>query len=94
LSLQDNLLVYRSDAPLPKVFRPLHETSSSHQPFIDSYPDSTDLAELSDKSSDEDTTLAENVKGKAVEYLDREESPEPEAKQLCVRGMPVLMLGN
>ena len=88
------MLVYRSDAPLPKVFCPLHETSSSHQPFIDSYPDSTDLAELSDKSSDEDTTLAENVKGKAVEYMDREESPEPEAKQLCVRGMPVLMLGN
>ena len=69
------MLVYRSDAPLPKVFRPLHETSSSHQPFIDSYLDSTDLAELSDKSSDEDTTLAENVKGKAVEYLDREATP-------------------
>ena len=52
------------------------------------------MAELSDERFDEDTTLAENVKGKAVEYLDREESPEPEAKQLCVRGMPVLMLGN
>ena len=36
------------------------------------------MDDLLDEDSDEGTTLAKDVKGKAVESLDREESPEPE----------------
>jgi hypothetical protein len=36
-----------------------------------------------DEDSDGGATLAEDVKGKAVESLDREESPEPEAGTSC-----------
>jgi len=41
------------------------------------------LDDLSDEDSDEGTTLAKDVKGKAVESLDREESPEPEVGTSC-----------
>ena len=102
--LQNDLLVFRSDAPLPEVFHPVHQTPSSHRPFIDSHPDPVDLAALLDIDSDDDATFEEDVKGKAgaVESLNRERSPEPQAAlvvpksrgQLCVRGRPVVISGN
>ena len=75
--------MFRSDAPLPEVHRPLHQTPSSHRSFVDSHPDPTELDDLSGEDSDEGATLAEDVKDKAVESLDREESPEPEAGTSC-----------
>ena len=81
--LQSDLLVFRSVAPLPEVHRPLHQTPSSHLPFVDSHPDPAELDDLTDKDSDGGATLAEDVKGKAVESLDREESTEPEAGTSC-----------
>ena len=81
--LQSDLLVFRSDFPLPEVPRLLHQTPSSHRPFVDSHPDPAKLDDLTDKDSDGGATLAEDVKGKAVESLDREESPEPEAGTSC-----------
>jgi hypothetical protein len=41
------------------------------------------LDDLSGEDSDEGATLAEDVKGKAVESLDREESPKPKAGISC-----------
>ena len=75
--------MFRSDAPLPEVHQPLHQTPSSHWPFVDSHPDPAELDDLSGEDSDEGATLAEDVKDKAVESLDREESPEPEAGTSC-----------
>ena len=75
--------MFRSDAPLPEVHQPLHQTPSSHRPFVDSHPDPAELDDLSGEDSDEGATLAEDVKDKAVESLDREESPEPEAGTSC-----------
>ena len=75
--------MFRSDAPLPEVPRPLQETPSAHRPFVDSHPDSAEFDSLSGDDSDGGATLAEDVKGKAVESLDREESPEPEAGTSC-----------
>ena len=75
--------MFRSVAPLPEVHRPLHQTPSSHLPFVDSHPDPAELDDLSGEDSDEGATLAEDVKDKAVESLDREESPEPEAGTSC-----------
>ena len=46
------MLVFRSDAPLPEVPRPLHQTPSVHQPFVDSHPDSAEFDDLSDEDSD------------------------------------------
>ena len=63
--------------------RPLHQTPSSHRPFVDSHRDLAELDDLMDEDSDGGATLAEDVKGKAVESLDREESPEPEAGTSC-----------
>ena len=77
------MLVFWSDAPLPEVPRPLHQTPSAHRPFVDSHPDSAEFDSLSCDDSDGGATLAEDVKGKAVESLDREESPEPEAGTSC-----------
>ena len=65
------------------MHRPLHQTPSSHRPFVDSHPDPAELDDLSDEDSDEGTTLAKDVMGKAVESLDREESPEPEVGTSC-----------
>ena len=62
---------------------PLHQTPSSHRPFVDSHPDPAELDGLTDGDSDGGATLAEDVKGKAVESLDREESTEPEAGTSC-----------
>ena len=68
---------------MPEVHRPLHQTPSSHLPFVDSHPDPVELDDLMDEDSDGGATLAEDVKGKAVESLDREESPQPKAGTSC-----------
>ena len=49
---------------------PLHQTPSSHRPFVDSHPDPAELDDLTDGDSDGGATLAEDVKGKAVKSLD------------------------
>ena len=77
------MLVFRSDAPLPKVPRPLHQTPSAHRPFVDSHPDSAEFDSLSGDDSDGGATLAEDLKGKAVESLGRGESPVAEAGTSC-----------
>ena len=75
--------MFRSDAPLPEVPRPLHQTPSAHRPFVDSHPDSAEFDDLSDEDSDGSAALVEDVKGKAVESLGRGESPEAEAGGSC-----------
>ena len=77
------MLVFQSNAPLPEVPRPLHQTPSTHQPFVNSHMDSTEFNDLSDDDSDGGAALAEDVKGKAVESLGRGESPEAEAGGSC-----------
>ena len=77
------MLVFQSDAPLLEVPRPLHQIPSAYQPFVDSHPDSAEFDSLSGDDFDGGASLAEDVKGKAVESLDREESPEPEAGTSC-----------
>ena len=79
LSLQDDLLVYRSDAPLPEVFRPLHQTPSSHRPFINSHPDPADFAELSDESSDEEPLKRRRVRSPKPALV------VPKTKDNCVQ---------
>ena len=74
------MLVFRSDAPLPKVPRPLHQTPSAHRPFV---PDSAEFDSLPGDDFDGGATLAEDVKGKVVESLGRGESPEAEAGTSC-----------
>jgi len=46
------VLVFRSDAPLLEVPRPLHQIPSAYQPFVDSHPDSVEFDDLSDEDSD------------------------------------------
>ena len=75
--------MFWSDLPLPEVPRLLHQTPSSHRPFVDSHPDPAELDDLTDGDSDGGATLAEDVKGKAVESLDQEECPEPETGASC-----------
>ena len=75
--------MFRSDAPLPEVPRPLHETPSAHRPFVDSHPDSTEFDSLSGDNSDGGVALAEDVKGKAVGSLGRGDSPEAEVGANC-----------
>ena len=77
------MLVFWSDAPLPEVPRPLHETPSAHRPFVDSHPDSAEFDSLSCDDSDGGATLAEDVKGKAVGSLGGGESPEAEVGTSC-----------
>ena len=77
------MLVFRSDAPLPEVPRPLHQTPSAHRPFVDSHPDSAKFDSLSGDDSDGGATLAEDVKGKAVGSLVWGESPEAEVGTSC-----------
>ena len=77
------MLVFRSDAPLPEMPRPLHQTPSAHQPFVDSHPDSAEFDDSSDDDSDGGAALAEGMKGKTVESLGRGESPEAEASTSC-----------
>ena len=81
--LQSDLLMFRSDAPMSEVHRPLHQTPSSHLPFVDSHLDPVELDDLMDEDSDGGAALVEDVKGKAVESLDQEESPEPETGACC-----------
>ena len=83
------MLVFRSDAPLPEVPRPLHETPSAYRPFVDSHPDSVEFDSLSGDDSDGGAALAEDVKGKAVESLDRGESPEAEAGGSCPKKLRI-----
>jgi len=77
------VLVFRSDAPLPAVSRQLHQTPSAHRPFVDSHLDSAEFDSLSGEDSDGGASVAEDVKGKAVESLGRGESPEVEARGTC-----------
>ena len=77
--------MFRSDAQLPEVPRLLYQTPSAHRPFVDSHPDSAEFDDLSDEDSDGSASLAKDVKGKAVESLDRGESPEPETGTSCPR---------
>ena len=77
------MLVFRSNAPLPEVPRPLHQTPSAHQPFVDSHPDAAEFDDLLDDDSDGGAALAEDVKGKAVGSLGRGESPEAEVGASC-----------
>ena len=83
--------MFWSDAPLPEVYRPLHQTPSSHVPFVDSQPDPADLSDLSDEGSDEGAALAEDAKGKAVESMDHEKSPKPEAGTSCPKKLRTTM---
>ena len=75
--------MFRSDAPLPEVPRPLHETPSAHRPFVDSHPDSAEFDSLSGDDSDGGASLAEDVKGRAVGSLGWGESPEGEVGTSC-----------
>ena len=63
--------------------RPLHQTPSAHRPFVDSHSNSIEFDSLSGDDSDGGASLAEDVKGKAVESLGRGESPEVEARGTC-----------
>ena len=81
--LYNDVLVFRSDAPLPEVPCPFHQIPSAHRPFVDSHSDSAEFDSLSGDDSDGGAALAEDVKGKAVESLDRGESPEAEAGGSC-----------
>ena len=75
--------MFRSDAPLPEVPRPFHQTPSADRPFVDSHPDSAEFNGLSDEDSDGSAALVEDVKGKAVESLDPGESHELEIGTSC-----------
>ena len=75
--------MFRSDAPLPEVPRLFHQSPSAHRPFVDSHPDLAEFDGLSDEDSDGSATLVEDVKGKAVESLDRGERHEPEIGTSC-----------
>ena len=75
--------MFRSDAPLPEVPRPLHETPSAHRPFVDSHSDSAEFDSLSGDDSDGGVALAEDVKGKAVGSPCRGDSPEAEVGASC-----------
>ena len=46
------MLVFRSDAPLLEVPRPLHQIPSAYQPFVDSHPNSAEFDDLSDEDYD------------------------------------------
>ena len=75
--------MFRSDAPLPEVPRPLQETPSAHRPFVDSHSDSAEFDSLSGDDSDRGVALAEDVKGKSVGSLGRGNSPEAEVGASC-----------
>ena len=77
------MLIFRSDAPLLEVPRPLHETPSAHRPFVDSHPDLAEFDSLSVDDSDGGVALAEDVNGKAVGSPCRGDSPEAEVGTSC-----------
>ena len=70
---------------------PLHQTPSSHRPFVDSHPDPAKLDDLIDEDSDGGATLAEDVKGKAFKSLDWEESPQPKAGTSCPKKLRTIV---
>ena len=80
-------MVFRSDAPLPGVFRPSHMTPSAHlwphefRPDLDPGVSETLLS----SDSDDRVSLAELVKGKTggIQSMLREGSPEPEVGISC-----------
>ena len=75
--------MFWSDAPLPEVPRPLHETPSAHRPFVDSHPDSAEFDSLSGDDFDGGVALAKDVKGEAVGSPGRGNSPEAEVGASC-----------
>ena len=83
--LQDDLLVFRSDPPLSKVFRPVDQKPSAHQPFYCHNLDPNVTGALSNTDCDDHATLAEVLKGKmgGVEFEKRSESPEQDAATSC-----------
>ena len=83
--------MFRSDASLPEVPRPLHETPSAHRPFVDSHQDSAEFDSLSDDDSDGGVALAEDVKGKAVGSLGQGDSPEVEVGASCPKKLRTAM---
>ena len=80
-------MIYRSDPPLPEVYRPSHMTPSAHLRPHEHRPDlDPNVSEsLSSSDSDDRVTLADLVKGKmgGVESLAREGSPGPEVGTSC-----------
>jgi len=80
-------LIFRSDPPLPEVYRPRHMTPSAHLQPHDYRPDldPTVSETLSSSDSDDRVPLAELVKGKmgGVGSLARERSPGPEVGTSC-----------
>ena len=77
------MLVFRSDAPLPEVPYPPHQTPSAYRPFVYSHPESVEFDSLSGDDSDGGAALAEDVKGKAVGSLVWGESLEAEVGTSC-----------
>ena len=55
--------MFRSDAPLPEVPRPLHETPSAHHPFVDSHPDSVEFDSLLGDDSERGVALCRRCEG-------------------------------
>ena len=62
--------VYRNSPPLPGIFRPSHLVPSTHAKLL---PDSEDLSEIKDFSSDDEITDAEA--GELAMNDDRAHSP-------------------
>ena len=81
--------MFQSDAPLPEVPRPLHETPSSYGPFVDSHLDCAEFDSLSGDDSDGGVALAEDVKGKAVGSVGRGNSPEAEVGASCPKKLRI-----
>ena len=79
--------MFRSDPPLPEVFRPIDQTPSAHQPAFCHRPniDPNVSETLTDSDSDDLVTLPERLKGKTggVESFEREESPGEGAGSSC-----------
>ena len=62
--------VYRSNPPLPGIFRPSHLAPSAYNQFV---PDSEDSSEIEGFSSDDETTNAEPAESAGDD--DRAHSP-------------------
>lgn len=77
--------MFRSDPPLPEVFRPGHMTPSAHQPFHVHRPDvDPDIIEkLSDSDSDDHATLADILKDKSKGVDSGSELPIGEDASSC-----------
>ena len=75
--------MFWSDAPLPEVPCPPHQTPSANRHFVYSHPESVEFDSLSGDDSDGGAALAEDVKGKAVGSLVWGESLEAEVGTSC-----------